>query len=166
MERSALLAIRHLLTDVHVLGLAVLVEGEPEAALLPFAASEDLAAVYVQASGLARHARGLISGASVGLLIHQPVTPEMDPMQVPRLSVRASVAVLDRDSPAFDAARDRFVARFPTAAMTLELGDFNLYELRFGRGRYVEGFARAFNVGPETFDEVRRLRTPGPERPD
>jgi hypothetical protein len=38
--------------------------------------------------------------------------------------------------------------------MTLGLGDFNLYELTLGRGRYVAGFARAFNVGPETFAEV------------
>ena len=154
MKPSALLAIRSLLTDVRVLSLAVVVDGEPDAALLPFAVSEDLAAVYVQASGLARHARGLTTGASVGVLIHQPVTPEMDPMQVPRLSVRATVTILDRETPAFDAARDRFVERFPAAAMTLELGDFNLYELRLGRGRYVEGFARAFNVGPETFVEV------------
>ena len=154
MERSALLAIRYLLTDVRVLSLAVVVDGAPEAALLPFAVSEDLAAVYVQASGLARHARGLISGTPVGLLFHQPVTSEMDPMQVPRLSVRATVTILDRETPAFAAARDRFVERLPAAAMTLELDDFNLYELRLGRGRYVEGFARAFNVGPETFDEV------------
>ena len=41
--------------------------------------------------------------------------------------------------------------------MTLGLGDFNLYELTLGRGRYVEGFARAFNVGPDTFSEVATL---------
>ena len=160
MERSALLAIRHLLSDVPVLCLAVVVEGEPDAALLPFTASEDFAAVYVQASGLARHARGLTAGASVAVLIHESVTSLMDPMQVPRLSVRATVTVLDRETSTFAAARDLFVARFPTAAMTLELGDFNLYELKLGRGRYVEGFARAFNVGPETFAEVRGDGTP------
>ena len=158
MERSALLTIRNLLSELVVLSLAVVVEGEPEAALLPFAPSEDLAAVYVQASGLARHARGLTTGASVGVLIHKPVTPEINPMQVPRLSVRATVQMLDREMPAFAAARDRLVERLPAAAMTLELGDFNLYELRLGRGRYVEGFARAFNVGAETFAEAAGLK--------
>ena len=157
MEPSALLAIRDLLTDVRVLSLAVVVEEEPESALLPFAVSEDRSAVYVQASGLARHARGLTSGTSVGLLIHQPVTSKVDPMQVPRLSVRATVTILERETPAFAGARDRFVERFPAAAMTLELGDFNLYELKLGRGRYVEGFARAFNVGAETFAEVAAI---------
>jgi hypothetical protein len=38
--------------------------------------------------------------------------------------------------------------------MTLGLGDFNLYELTLGRGRYVEGCARAFNVGAHTFSEL------------
>jgi putative heme iron utilization protein len=86
--------------------------------------------------------------------VHASDTPDADPMQLPRLSVQATVAVLDRDSPAYAAAADRFVVRFPAAAVTLQLGDFNLYELRFGRGRYVEGFARAFNVGPDTFGEI------------
>jgi hypothetical protein len=38
--------------------------------------------------------------------------------------------------------------------MTLGLGDFNLYELTLGRGRYIEGFARAFNLGAHTFSEL------------
>jgi putative heme iron utilization protein len=157
MDFDTLQSIRHLLRDVRVLSLAVVVDGEAEAALLPFAASADCSAVYVQASGLARHARGLVSGASVGILIHEAVTPPMDPMQVPRLSIRAVVTILERDAPTFAAARDRFVARFPAAAITLELGDFNLYELGLGRGRYVEGFPRAFNVGAETFQELAGL---------
>ena len=143
MDRAVLDAIRDLLHGARVLSLAVLVDGDPEAALLPFAHRDDYGAVFVQASGLARHTRGLQAGARVGVLVHANDTPDADPMQLPRLSVQATVAVLDRDSPAYAAA-----------AVTLQLGDFSLYELRFGRGRYVEGFARAFNVGPDTFGEI------------
>lgn len=157
MDRGVLEAIRDLLQRARVLSLAVVVDGDPEAALLPFARSEDCGAIYVQASGLARHARGLQSGARVGVLVHANDTPGADPMQLSRLSVQATVAVLDKASSEFASAGARFVARFPGAAMTLELGDFNLYELRLGRGRYVEGFARAFNVGPDTFGEVGAL---------
>ena len=154
MERAVLDAMRDLLQHTRVLSLAVLVDGDPEAALLPYAHRDDYGAVFVQASGLARHTRGLHAGAHVGVLVHASDTPGVDPMQLPRLSVQATVSVLDRESPAYAAAAARFVARFPAAAMTLELGDFNLYELMLGRGRYVEGFARAFNVGPETFREL------------
>ena len=157
MERDVLEAIRALLQEARVLSLAVLVDGDPEAALLPFACRADYGAVYVQASGLARHARGLQSGARVGVLVHANDTADADPMQLPRLSVQATVAVLDKESQAFESAAARFIARFPGAETTLSLGDFNLYELALGRGRYVEGFARAFNIGPHTFSEVATL---------
>jgi hypothetical protein len=157
MDRQALEAIREMMTVHRVLSLAVLVDGDPEASLLPFALRPDFGAVYVQASGLARHSRGLQPGARVGVLIHDHDTPEDDPLQVRRMTVQATVAVLDRESEAFAAARETFVARFPGAELTLSLGDFNLYELTFGRGRYVAGFAQAFNLGPGTFKDVAQL---------
>lgn len=157
MQRDDLIAIGALL-EVRVLSLAALVDGEPEAALLPFAVREDHAALYVQASGLARHARALQNGAVVGVLVHRPDAPEQDPMQLPRLSVRATVRILDRSSDEFAAGRARFTSRFPAAEMTLNLPDFNLYELTLGRGRYVAGFARAFNVGPEAFRALAAAR--------
>jgi putative heme iron utilization protein len=156
-NREMLEAIRALLDNTRVLSLAVLVDGDPEAALLPFVRSDDYAAVYVQASGLARHARGLNAGARVGVLVHAGDSADADPMQLPRLSLQATVTVLDKSSADFASAGARFSARFPAAAVTLGLGDFNLYVLTFGRGRYVEGFARAFNVGPDTLREVAQL---------
>ena len=39
----------------------------PDASLLPYAFRPDFGAVYVQASALARHARGLTTGATVGI---------------------------------------------------------------------------------------------------
>ena len=151
MDASAREALRSLLDTERVLTVAVVVDGEPVAALLPFAASPDYTALYVQASGLARHARGLRDGATVGLVVHVPATPDRHAMQLPRLSVSAAVRTIDRDSPAFATATERLAAHFPAMATTLTLGDFTLYALALGRGRYVEGFARALNVGPETF---------------
>jgi putative heme iron utilization protein len=58
---------------------------------------------------------------------------------------------------AIASAAERFTTRFPGAAMTLPLGDFNLYQLTLGRGRYVEGFARAFHVGQDTFGAMAAL---------
>jgi hypothetical protein len=158
MERQVLEAIRDMMASHRVLGLAVVVDGEPEASLLPYAVRPDYGAVYVQASGLARHSRGLQPGARVGVLIHENDEPEADPLQTKRMTVQATVTVLDRESDAFAAARDLFVGRFPGAEMTLSLGDFNLYELQFGRGRYVAGFAQAFNLGPDTFKEIAGLK--------
>ena len=158
MDAAVLAAIKSLLDGQRVLTAAVLVDGVPAAALLPFVASDDYTAVFIQASGLARHAQGLRPGATIGLVVHEPATPDRDAMQLPRLTVQATVEVVPRDSDAFDAAATRLIERFPAAATTLGLPDFNLYALTLGRGRYVEGFARAFNVGPDTFHAL----TPGP----
>ena len=158
MDRQVLEAVRDIVSTHQVLSLAVLVEGDPEASLLPYAVRPDFAAVYVQASGLARHARGLQPGARVGLLVHENEAAGADPLQMKRMTVQATVAVLDRESEAFGAARDLFIARFPGAELTLSLGDFNLYELTLGRGRYIAGFAQAFNIGPETFKEIAELK--------
>ena len=157
MDPATLRSLHTLLTSQRVLGLAVLVDGAPEAGLLPYALRPDFRAVLVQASGLARHARGLHPGVQVGVLIHASDTPEADPMQLTRLTVQATVGVIPRGSDAFTAAGERLVARFPAAAMTLDLGDFSVYELVLGRGRFVQGFARAVNVGPETFGELAAL---------
>jgi putative heme iron utilization protein len=157
MDRDVLLAIREMMTEHRLLSLAVVVDGAPDASLLPYAFRPDFGAVYVQASGLARHARGLTAGAIVGVLIHANDQPDGDPLQTPRLTAQATVGILDKESEAFATASRLFVERFPAAEMTLQLGDFNLYELTLGRGRYVAGFARAFNVGPDTFAEVGGL---------
>jgi hypothetical protein len=73
------------------------------------------------------------------------------------MTVQATVAVLDRESEAFAAAREVFVGKLPGAEMTLNLGDFNLYELTLGRGRYIAGFGQAYNIGPDTFKEIAAL---------
>ena len=91
MDSTTIHAVRDLLDAERVLTVAVLVDGEPVAALLPFAVSTDYTSLLVQASGLARHTKGLQHGASIGLLVHRAVTNEMDPMQVPRLSVQAVI---------------------------------------------------------------------------
>jgi hypothetical protein len=154
MERDTLIALRELLTARKVLALAFAIDAGPEASLLPYALRKDFGALIVQASALARHSRALVAGAEVGVLIHGLDTPEADPLQIPRLSARAVVTALERDTPAFEEARATYIARFPGAEMTLSLADFGLYELVLGRGRFVEGFARAFNVGPDTFAEL------------
>lgn len=156
MDDETLDAIRGLLDSERVLTVAVLVDGEPHAALLPYALLPDRSALLVHVSGLARHSKGLLHGASVGVLVHAAATPERDPMQIPRLSVQATVHGIERDSEAFSVASEELIRRFPQAATTLALGDFRVYALVLGRGRFVQGFARAVNVGPDTFRSLDR----------
>jgi len=157
MDRDVLESIRTLLQSTRVLSLAFVLDGQAEAALLPFAPRDDYSALYVQASTLARHAQALRSGARVGILVHAPDTDAADPLQLARLSVSASVVVVDKQSAAYEVAAAQFAARFRAAKLTLGFADFSLYALLLEEGRFVEGFARAFDVTPETFAEISRL---------
>ena len=47
-----------LLTGQRLLALAVVVDGEPVAGLVPYVVAADFGALYIQASRLARHTRG------------------------------------------------------------------------------------------------------------
>ncbi|MEZ5291028.1 MAG: hypothetical protein R2745_08105 [Vicinamibacterales bacterium] len=151
MDASTAGALRRLVDTERILTLAVVVDGAPVAALLPYAVGRDGAHLLVQASGLARHARGLVDGATVGVAVHVPATPDRDPLQIPRLTVEATVRHLARGTEAHDEAATRLAARFPAAALTLTLPDFEVFALILGRGRYVEGFARAVNVSAASF---------------
>ena len=139
--------LRDLLDRCRVLSLGVLVDGAPYVGLLPFATTADRHSLLVHASGLARHTRGLGDGAPYSALIHLP-DAEGDPLQIGRVTFSGEVRRLQERTPEHDAARDRFLARFPDSAQTFELGDFGLYALRMREGRLVAGFARARNVSP------------------
>jgi putative heme iron utilization protein len=146
--------VRGLLGGERILALAVLVDNEPYAGLLPYAVAPDCGAVYVHASGLARHTRGLEQGAPFSVLIHKPDQLEADPLQIPRLTLQGTVDVIDRKSEEYREAKVLYLERFPSSEPTFMLSDFNLYRLRFAQGRYIGGFAQAL---PLSADDLRQL---------
>lgn len=155
MEPSELKLLRRLLTEERILTLAVVVDGVPVAGVLPFRAEPDLASLLVHTSGLARHSRGLAPGAPFSAAIHLPLAPGADALQSQRVvleGVIEAVAAEDRD-----AVSAAWVAAFPSAAMTVGLGDFVFHRLRLGGGRLISGFARASGLSPRLFAEAAAL---------
>ncbi len=146
--------LRDLFAGTRVLALGVLLDGEPYVGLLPYVITPDYTAAVVHASGLARHTKGLVSGAAFSTLIHRPDQPDADPLQVARITLQGTVETIERETEAYAQGRRRYVERFPSSVPTFTLGDFNLYRLRFTTGRYVGGFARARTV---TADDLRQL---------
>lgn len=147
--------LRRLLTGERVLALAVLVEGQPAIGLLPFAATLDYDAMLVNASHLARHTRGLTEGAAFDALVHAPDLPGADPLQIPRVTLRGHVVLLDPASPEYASDERCYVERFPEAAAILEqLGGFRLYRLRLEAGRLVSGFGGAVNLDRDSFADL------------
>ena len=156
MESEDRALLKGLLDEQRLVALGLVVEGEPVIGLLPFAVSEDYGALYVQASGLARHSRGLVAGARFSGVIHRPDAPEEDALRTPRAVLEGVVDPFDEDRPERAVAVRSLVGRFPSAAMTLALPDFKVYRLELTGGRLIGGFGRALNLAVSHFEDLGR----------
>jgi putative heme iron utilization protein len=150
-----------LLTRQRLLALGVVVDGEPVVGLVPFVAAQDRTALYIQASRLARHTRGLDAGGRWSGVVHEPDSESQDPLQVARLVLEGEVARLAGDSPEFKPAALVFLKRFPAAAATLQLADFSLYRLGMESGRLILGFGQAYNLSRSHFVELGEPQSRG-----
>ena len=143
-----------LLLGERLVAVGVVVDGAPVVGLLPYAVADDRRALYVQASSLARHSRGLVAGAPWSGIVHQRDSAEGDALRVPRLLLEGAVEPLAGSHPEFAPAARAFLKRFPQAAETLRLGDFGLYRLELRGGRMVLDFGEAINLSREHFEGI------------
>lgn len=155
MSPEDLAVLRSLLSERRQLVIAVLIDGEPAIGLLPFVVTPDWSALVVRASGLARHTKGLLEGAPFDALIARNDDPEQDALQLVRTTLRGRVRVLDREAPETQDLVARYVAAFPSAEMTLDLGDFNTYRLEIEAGRLNTGFGGAINLSRSSLEQLR-----------
>ncbi len=160
MDHDSLVLLRDLLRGERLLSLAVIVEGQPVAGLVPFLASPDFGALAVHVSALARHRHGLGDGRPWSGIVHVPDSPALDPLQVPRVLLQGTSRLLE-DPRVLPAVRERWVARFPTAEATVTLGDFAFCSLDLAGGRLVGGLGQARNLSREHFAQAA-ARPAGP----
>jgi heme iron utilization protein len=143
-----------LLLEQRLIALGVVVEGAPVVGLLPYAVAADRRALYVQASALARHSKGLVAGARWSGVVHEPDGGGVDPLRVPRLQLDGTVEPLTGAHEEFKPAVRAFLERFPQAVATLQLADFGLYRLELHGGRMVLDFGRALNLSRGDFPGI------------
>jgi heme oxygenase (biliverdin-IX-beta and delta-forming) len=155
MDHDDLILLRELLTESRVLALALVDGGAPVAGLMPYLAYPALDGLLVHGSRLARHTRALAAGGPFSAVIHRPDRPEHDPLQLHRLMLEGEIHAIDKGE--VPELRSRWTARFPMAALTVQLGDFAFYRLEIRSGRLIAGFARAFRVTPKALAEAALL---------
>lgn len=155
METSDLELLAALLRGERLLTLAVVVEGEPVAGVLPFLAEDGLQSLLVHSSALARHSRGLAPGSRYAAAIHRPLSPGDDPLRAQRLLVEGTVEEVKEAER--EAIATAWVAAYPSAGMTVGLGDFVFSRLRIEGGRLVAGFARASGLSASVLAEAAAL---------
>lgn len=118
---------------------------EPFVSMVPVAWLPGAVAV-AHVSRLAPHTGDLERSPQASLMLIAPRKEGDDPQALARLSLQVRAELLPRDSPADEAARAAYLARFPRAEQTFGLGDFVMVRLEPRSARYVAGFGRAHGL--------------------
>lgn len=121
-------------------------DGAPYVSFVAYAIERDIGGVVLYLSRLAAHTGYLLARPRAALGISLPDGGVGDPQTLPRVTVEGQVTPLQRGAPGYDAAREAYLARLPTAERLFGFGDFVLLRLEIETLRYVGGFARARTV--------------------
>jgi putative heme iron utilization protein len=81
----------------------------------------------------------------VSLLVMAEAGDGVQPQALPRVSLQAHAATLVAGDD-HDKAKEAYLARFPSAALTFELADFSIVALQPVSARLVAGFGRAYGL--------------------
>lgn len=99
-------------------------------------------------SGLAPHFRALQTNPDCALMLGE-VGDKGDPLNHPRLMIRARAAFVAPDDPTRPGIRARWLARAPKAQVYIDLPDFAFVRLTPVSALLNGGFARAFHLSPQ-----------------
>jgi heme iron utilization protein len=129
-----------------VAALGTLHDGAPFVSMVPLVPVPDGTGFLIHVSRLAQHTRDLVADGRVSLMLMQPLDADQDPLALPRLTLQGEAEAIPTDSKAHASAAEAYLARFPQAEMTLQLGDFSFFQIRPSSGRLVSGFGRALSL--------------------
>lgn len=147
-----------LIRERQTAALGTLRNGAPFVSMVPYAFTPDFTGFDIHISTLAHHTRDILADPRVSLMIAQPESPDQDTQNLARISIQGEAVLLPKDGPEYAEARQRYVARFPSAAMSFGLGDFALYRIQVQSARFVAGFGRIFNLKPAAFHDAAKER--------
>lgn len=133
-------SLTYLIRTQRTAALGTLHDGAPLVSMVLYAPTADFSAFYLHISRLAQHTQAILRDPQVGLLIAEPDTGAQDPQTLARVSLQGPASEVLRTDADYEAIRALYLQRFPTAAMTLSLGDFAFFRVIPSRGRFVAGF--------------------------
>jgi putative heme iron utilization protein len=122
--------------------------GIPEASYAPYVWIET--ACYLYLSALARHTTNLMTNPAIGLLFIEAEEKTRNLFARRRIILQGEVEIVARESPQFAIVMTEFKSRFGDFINVIEsLQDFQLFKVDPTTGRFIRGFAQAFELtGP------------------
>jgi heme iron utilization protein len=147
-------ALYDLLTTQPIAALGTLHAGEPFVSMAPFAIVPDGGGFVIHVSRLATHTKDMIASPKVSLLVTAPLTPDVPPQAVARITIQGQAKQCVEPNPLHEDAKAAYLARFPESAPMFGFADFSLFVVEPASARFVGGFAQATSLSAETLKRI------------
>lgn len=134
--------------------LATLHNGSPFVSMVLVAPSADFCTYYMHISRLAQHTRDIDADPRVGIMFMEKDTGIADPQQLARVSLIGRAFELSTGDTDYAHACNLYLERYPASATYFTLADFRLFRIKVDSGRFVAGFAKAFNLNLEDLQQA------------
>lgn len=138
--------LRELVKTQPLAALATLHAGAPSVSMVPYALLADATGWVIHVSRLASHTHDMLASPAVSLLVVAQPAVGVTPQETARVSVSGSALLCPPAAAEHAAARQAYLARFPTSEPMFGFADFMLFLIRPTGARLVGGFARAASL--------------------
>jgi len=130
--------------------------GIPEASYAPYVWIGSTCYLYL--SALARHTTNLLTNPAIGLLFIEAEGKTGNLFARRRIILRGEVEIIVRESPQFAIVMTEFKSRFGNFIDVIEpLQDFQLFKIDPTSGRFIRGFAQAFELTGPGLSEIKHI---------
>ena len=140
------------------------VDHQPEASYAPFVWLDE--ACFLFLSQLARHTQNLKQNPAISLLLIEDETECRNQFARRRIIWQGRAVVIERDTELFKTVMQSFRGRFGDFIDIIEpLQDFHLFKVSPHSGRFIRGFAQAFQLSGEGLNEITHINPDGSSPP-
>ena len=154
MDSNSEKVLAYIMRSTRIAALGTLRDGAPQVAMVPFACAIDFSAFYIHVSRLAQHTVDMQKEKRVCLMISEIDDGRADPQTLARISVRGIAEFMPAGEPGYTPAKTLYLERFPESKPLFGLEDFGLWRIIPKGARYIAGFAKAFNLTPDSLQLV------------
>jgi putative heme iron utilization protein len=146
-ESRLTLALRALLYSRRVAALGTIGnDGTPFVSMVPYAIQASLGCLVIHVSALAAHTANLQARPEVSVLVMAAETQGEPVHALPRATLDGRAWTPEAVTPAWNACRAAYVARFPEAEFMTQLGDFSFVAIELQGARQIAGFGAARSI--------------------
>lgn len=146
MDAQSEKVLAQVIRSARIASLGTLHDEAPQVSMAAFICEDDFSAFYIFVSRLAQHTVDMQKDNRVSLLICETDDGREDPQTLARVSIRGKAEMIQMGEPGFTRLKEQYIARFPESEKLFNLSDFSFWRISPRGGRYVAGFAKAFNI--------------------